>query len=118
MSIVHQYVVAAACALSVLLGWTANGWYRDSLELVGTKAAEHAVDLRQKREQTIASEVEDRLAQLRVIKQVIDRGVIKEIKTHETVYNNVCITESGRLRINAIAKNRPFASEPVAQVPN
>lgn len=117
MGILQQYMIAAVAAVMFFAGWTADGWYRDSLELSSQRAAIQATELTLAREGTIASAVEERLSKLRVTRQVIDRGVIKEIQTNATIYNNVCLSDAGRMRLDALARNKTNSSEPAKTVP-
>lgn len=96
--------------------WIVNGWRNDSIELAAQQAAIVAVEKNNNRQDAIASTVESLIAGMKVTERVIDRGIIKEIRTNETVYSNVCITDDGRMLINSAAAGA-VSSKPAAKVP-
>lgn len=104
-----------AAALGFGAGWLVNGWRQDALELVAKKAVSAAVKTQAKSE-AIASAVEERLAALKITERIIDRGVIREIKTNSTIYSRECLPAAGRLLINAAAKGYA-ASQPAGSLP-
>ncbi|WP_267900653.1 hypothetical protein [Iodobacter ciconiae] len=40
---------------------------------------------------------------LKITERIIDRGVIREIKTNNTVYSRECLPAAGRLLVNVAA---------------
>lgn len=109
-------VVIAAVSASFVAGFAIRGWQADSVELAARKAAQQSIEASEKRQAEIASSVESAIAGIRVTERVIDRGVIKEIQSNETIYRNVCITDPGRMLINAAAAGKPVSSEPIARM--
>ncbi|AMC35418.1 hypothetical protein [Janthinobacterium sp. B9-8] len=105
-----------AAALGFGAGWLVNGWRQDALELVAQKAAISAAVKTQAKSEAIASAVEGRLAALKITERIIDRGVIREIKTNSTIYSRECLPAAGRLLINAAAKGHA-ASQPAGALP-
>lgn len=107
-------IIASAIFTS---GYMVNDYRRDSIELAAKKATDNEAEKNRQREADIASAVEVRLAGLRVQERVIDRGVIKEITKNGEIYNRDCISESGRLLINQLARPQT-ASQPTPALPN
>ena len=111
-----SFIVLTLLALSFSAGWLVNGWRQDALELVAQKAANSAAAQAQEKGAAIASAVEGRLAALKITERIIDRGVIREIKTNSTVYSRECLPDSGRLLVNAAAQGHA-ASQPAGALP-
>lgn len=114
-----QFKIAAICVLimaSFMSGFVVRGWQADSVALAAQKAAQISIEASAKRQAEIASGVENAIAAIRVTERVIDRGIIREIQNNETVYRNECITDAGRLLVNAAAAGKPVSSQPTAQV--
>lgn len=112
-----QAIIAAVLlAIGFFSGWTIQGWRHDSIELVAQKAVSAQTEARAKDAALIASSVEAKLAELKTTERIIDRGIIKEIRTNEVVYSRECFTDAGRVLINSIAKGAP-ASKPNAALP-
>ena len=114
-----QFKIAAICVsfvASFMSGFVVRGWQSDSVALAAQKAAQQSIEASEKRQANIASSVENAIAAIRVTERVIDRGVIREIQKNETVYRNVCITDDGRLLINAAAAGKPVSVKSVSQV--
>ena len=97
---------AALLAVGFGTGWMVNDWRHDSIELAANSAAAISADLTREQIAGLATELESKLASGVVTQRIIERGVIKEIRTNETVYRNVCITDTGRVLINDAAKGR------------
>ena len=106
MTSIQRTLLGLALLLSFGAGWLVNGWRQDALELVAQKAAASAADKVQEKGAAIASAVEERLAALKITGRIIDRGVIREIKTNNTFYSHECLPASGRMLINAAAQGR------------
>ena len=87
-------------------GWQVNDWRHDSVALVAEKIAEDNANKYTLIVANIADELEKTIASRAVTQRVIERGIIKEIRTNETIYRNVCITDAGRVLINDTAKGR------------
>jgi hypothetical protein len=87
-------------------GWVVNDWRHDSIQLAADSAAFAAADLTREQIAGLATELESKIASSVVTHRIIERGVIKEIRTNETIYRNVCITDAGRVLINEAAKGR------------
>ena len=114
-----QFKIAAVCVsfvCSFMAGFMVRGWQADSVALAAQKAAQESIEVSAKRQADIASSVENAIASIRVTERVIDRGVIKEIQNNETVYRNVCITDAGRMHINAAAAGKPVSGKSDSQV--
>ena len=114
-----QFKIAAVCvaiAGSFSAGFAVRGLHADSVALAAQKAAQESIEASAKRQADIASSVENAIASIRVTERVIDRGVIKEIQNNETVYRNVCITDTGRMHINAAAAGKPVSGKYASQV--
>lgn len=114
-----QLLIAAGIAAAGFgAGWATNGWRHDSVELAARTAADAAIKAAQAKEATVADQVEKQLAQLKTSERVIDRGVVKEIRTNETVYRSVCLPDTGRLLVNAAAAGTdPDSVKPPPAVP-
>ena len=114
-----QFKIAAVCVsfvFSFMAGFMVRGWQADSVALAAQKAAQESIEASAKRQADIASSVENAIAAIRVTERVIDRGVIKEIQNNETVYRNVCITDAGRMHVNAAAAGKPVSGKYASQV--
>lgn len=107
---------AALLAIGFAGGWQVNEWRHDSIQLAADSAASAAADLTREQIAGLATELEAKIASSVVTQRVIDRGVIKEIRSNETIYRNVCITDAGRVLINAAAKGR-VSSESAQALP-
>lgn len=108
--------LAVSFAAGAVGSWIINGWRNDSIELAAQLSAQKAIEASNERQDKIASGVESALANLKTTERIIDRGIIKEIRTNETVYRNVCITDDGRMLINAAAAGA-VSSKPAAKMP-
>lgn len=114
-----QFKIAAICVLvmaAFMAGFTVHGWQSDSVALAAQKAAQLSIEASEKRQAEIASGVENAIAAIRVTERVIDRGIIKEIQSNETIYRNECITDAGRLLVNAAAAGKSVSSQPATQM--
>lgn len=114
-----QFKIAAICVLimaAFMAGFMVRGWQADSVALAAQKAAQISIEASAKRQAEIASGVENAIAAIRVTERVIDRGIIREIQNNETVYRNECITDAGRMHINAAAAGKPVSSKPTSQM--
>ena len=89
---IGSYVVA------VVLGATANSWYRDSIELSQLNAVNEAIAAAERRESRIADSVETKLATLRANERVRTVRVPEIIKQPELV--RVCLSADAINTIN------------------
>lgn len=115
----NSFMIAIGAALTALgfgAGWQVNDWRHDSIQLAAESAAYAVAEQNRTHIASAAAELEAKIASRVVTERVIERGIIKEIRNNETIYRNVCITDAGRLQLNAAAKGR-VSSESAKAMP-
>lgn len=113
---VQLAIGAALLALGFGVGWQVNNWRHDSIALVSEKSAQRVATMAQESIASAAAELELKIASGVMTQRIIERGVIKEIRTNETIYRNMCIADAGRMFINDAARGR-VSSKPIAAMP-
>jgi len=95
---IRTALVVASYAAALAIGWTANGWYRDSVALAERDAVDAAIAAAMGRESRIAESVESKLSELRANERVRTVRVPEIIRQPELV--RVCLSEDAISSIN------------------
>lgn len=109
-------LVAGVVGGLIASGWTARGWYEDSLQVAVLEDRAAMVDEIRGDVSGIAKQVEGRLASLKASERVIDRGVIREIQ--KPIYKRVCFEPELVELLNASLRGEPApgSAEPAGEV--